>query len=193
EDHVTDGLSDPWKKVVYKVLQNLDSMVEPSDFPCWRTVDKALTVLKEARETEQDVFLWLDSFQPHEPWCPPAEFDTYADPAYTGPTVVMPQGGPTSAWGDESVAGRTRSLYAGEAAYVDHCMGRLFSGMREMGYFDDSVVVILSDHGHPLGDHGKFLKGPDRMYSELLKVPFIVRLPGGEHGGKRVRDLARFP
>jgi len=62
-----------------------------------------------------------------------------------------------------------------------------------MGYFDDSAIVVLSDHGHPLSDHGKFLKGPDRMYNELLKVPFMVRLPGGAHGGRRVKDLACFP
>ena len=55
------------------------------------------------------------------------------------------------------------------------------------------MIVILSDHGHPLGDHGKFLKGADRMYSELLKVPFIVRLPGGQYGGRRTEALGRFP
>jgi arylsulfatase A-like enzyme len=66
-------------------------------------------------------------------------------------------------------------------------------GMRQMGCFEDTLIVVLSDHGHPLWDHGKFLKGPDRMYSELLKVPFIVRLPGGAKGGRRVSALGRFP
>jgi arylsulfatase A-like enzyme len=75
---------------------------------------------------------------------------------------------------------------------VDDCLGKLFAGMRQMGYFDDSVIVLLSDHGHPLADHGKFLKGPDRMYSELLKVPFIVRLPGGQYGPRRATGLGRF-
>jgi arylsulfatase A-like enzyme len=105
----------------------------------------------------------------------------------------MPPGGPMEKWGAEAEIECVRSLYAGEAAYVDHCLGRLFQAMRDLGYFEDTVIVILSDHGHPLGDHGKFLKGPDRMYSELLKVPFIVRLPGGRHGGRRVYALGRFP
>ena len=62
-----------------------------------------------------------------------------------------------------------RGLYAGEAAFVDHCLGRLFDALRDLGYYEDSVIVLTADHGHPLADHGKFLKGGDRMYSELLR------------------------
>ncbi len=192
EDHVTDRMPEAWHANVRKVLRNLDGRTEPEDFPCRQTMDRALEVLSDARREEKPLFLWIDTFQPHEPWCPPAKFDTYADPSYSGPKVVMPPGGPCDAWADEAVVARVRSLYAGEAAYTDDCVGRLFDAMREMGYFDDTVVVVLSDHGHPLADHGKFLKGSDRMYSELLKVPFIVRLPGGEGGGRRATDLARF-
>jgi arylsulfatase A-like enzyme len=193
EDHITDRMPRYWLESVRKVLRNLDGRVAPEDFPCWQTVDKALEVLRHAREDKRQLFLWLDTFQPHEPWCPPAKFDTFGDPDYAGPKVVMPPGGLASTWGDDNVSARIKSLYAGEAAYTDHCMGRLLDGMREMGYFDDSLIVILSDHGHPLADHGKFLKGGDRLYSELLKVPFVMRLPGGEHGGRRVQTLGRFP
>jgi len=193
EDHITDRMPKTWHESVRKVLRNLDGRTAPEDFPCWQTVDKALEVLRHARQDKRKLFLWLDTFQPHEPWCPPAKFDTFGDPDYAGPKVVMPPGGLASTWADENVSARTRSLYAGEAAYTDHCMGRLLDGMREMGYFDDSLIVILSDHGHPLADHGKFLKGGDRLYSELLKVPFVMRLPRGEHGGRRVQTLGRFP
>ncbi|KKO03463.1 hypothetical protein LCGC14_0093870 [marine sediment metagenome] len=193
EDHLTDGIPASWRESVHQALLSLDGRTEPEDFPCWQTMTAALDVLAQARDAKRDVFLWLDTFQPHEPWCPPATFDTFGDPSYDGPKVIMPPGGPASAWGDHAVLDRTRSLYAGEAAYTDACLGRLFDGMRQMGYLDDSVIVILSDHGHPLGDHGKFLKGPDRVYSELLKVPFILRLPGGAHGGRRVKALGRFP
>ncbi|MHC4563578.1 MAG: sulfatase, partial [Planctomycetota bacterium] len=193
EGHITPGMPESWHMSVMQALRSLDGRVEPEDFPCWQTMTAALETLKQAREAERDVFMWVDTFQPHEPWCPPAKFDTFGDPNYDGPKAVMPPGGPADKWGDEATQARTRSLYAGEAAYTDACLGLLFDGMREMGYFDDSVIVILSDHGHPLGDHGKFLKGPDRTYSELLKVPFIVRMPGGAGGGRRVGTLGRFP
>jgi len=192
QDHITDRMPEHWHQNVLTALRNLDGRTEPEDFPCRQTMDQSLRVLEYARRDARELYLWIDTFQPHEPWCPPARFDTYGEADYSGPKVVMPPGGPADAWATEEVIQRTRSLYAGEAAYVDHCVGHLFDGMKQMGYFDSSVVVVLSDHGHPLADHGKFLKGPDRMYSELLKVPFIVRLPGGEHGGRRVTDLARF-
>jgi arylsulfatase A-like enzyme len=193
EDHLTDRMPERWHRVVLAALRNLDGRVEPEDFPCWQTMAQALGVMEDARRDGRPLFLWIDTFQPHEPWCPPAKFDTFADPAYTGPKVVMPPGGAAEDWGSPDEVRRVQSLYAGEAAYVDHCVGHLFEGMRAMGYFDDSVVVVLSDHGHPLCDHGKFLKGPDRMYSELLKVPFVVRLPGGARGGRRTTALGRFP
>jgi len=51
---------------------------------------------------------------------------------------------------------------------------------------------VLADHGHPLADHGKFLKGADRLYNELLKVPFLIRPPGGDHG-RLSRAIVQFP
>jgi len=192
-DHVNDRIPDWWHKPVLTALRNLDGRVEPEDFPCFQTMARSLEVLQDARAAGKPLFMWIDTFQPHEPWCPPDKFDTFAEPGYTGAKIVLPPGGPAEKWAGQAEINRVRSLYAGEAAYVDFCLGKLFEGMRRMGYFDDSVIVVLSDHGHPLADHGKFLKGPDRMYSELLKVPFIVRLPGGAHGGRRVSDLGRFP
>ncbi|MCY3020487.1 MAG: sulfatase-like hydrolase/transferase [Planctomycetota bacterium] len=193
EDHINARIPEHWHRLVLAALRNLDDRVAPEDYPCWKTMQTALNVLDDARAAKRPVFLWVDTFQPHEPWCPPAKFDTFGDPSYSGPKIVLPPGGPAEAWGSEPEFRRICSLYAGEAAYTDYCVGHLLKGMRQMGYFDDTLIVVLSDHGHPLCDHGKFLKGPDRMYSELLKVPFIVRLPGGAKGGRRVSALGRFP
>lgn len=191
-DHVTDRMPQPWLAKVATALRNLDGRVEPEDFPCRQTIAKAVEMLAAARAAKRPLFLWIDTFQPHEPWCPPARFDTFADPKYTGPKIILPPGGPAASWGTPEQHDRIRSLYAGEVAYVDYCVGALLDGMRNTGYMDDTLMVILSDHGHPLADHGKFLKGTDRLYSELLKVPFMIRLPKGAHGGRRVADLARF-
>jgi arylsulfatase A-like enzyme len=50
---------------------------------------------------------------------------------------------------------------------------------------------LTADHGHPLADHGKFLKGGDRLYNELLKAPFMIRLPGGQ-GARRSGAVVQF-
>src|SRR5207248_4014812 len=107
------------------------------------------------------------------------------DPDYKGKRLIMPLGGLAEKWATPEEQREVRALYAGEASFVDDCLGRLFKTLEEQGYYDDSIILVMADHGHPLGDHGKFLKGADRLYSELLKVPFMVRLPGARVKGRR--------
>ena len=77
--------------------------------------------------------LWVDSFDPHEPWNPVPEFDTYTDPAYRGPRLIMPMGGPSEDWASSDEISQIQGLYAGECAFVDHCLGRLFEALRKLG------------------------------------------------------------
>ena len=72
-------------------------------------------------------------------------------------------------------------------------MGEFIKKLRDTGVYEESLIFFLSDHGHPLADHGKFLKGPDRLHSELLKVPFGFKLPGQDHAGCRIKQIAQFP
>ena len=87
--------------------------------------------------------LWIDCFDPHEPWDPPARFDTYTDPAYTGPRLILPMGGLTRTWATPEETRFMRGLYAGEVEFVDYCLERLFAGLRDLGYPDDSIVLVL--------------------------------------------------
>ncbi|MFO8006798.1 MAG: sulfatase [Candidatus Brocadiia bacterium] len=192
EDHVNEHYDATWRGRVLQYLKNTDGWTEPEDFACFRTMDTALTWLRDNRSQEPK-FLWIDTFQNHEPWMPPERFDRYVPEDYSGPRFILPMGGNALDWADEDAVECVRGLYAGEAGYVDWCLGHLFDGMRELGYMDDTLICVLSDHGHPLADHDKFLKGGDRMYNELLKVPLILRFPGGEHGGQRLDALAQFP
>lgn len=189
-DFVNDAYDVTWRDRVAQYLANTDDFTEETKWFSAQLVEKAIAWLKGNRDQER-VFLWLDSFEPHEPWDPPARWDTYGDSSYSGPRLILPMGGPMERWASEDEVRRIRSLYAGEVAFVDHCLGRLFDSLAELGYLEDSLIAITSDHGHPLGDHGKFLKGSDRMYSELLKCPFLVRLPGGA-GARQTHALAQF-
>jgi arylsulfatase A-like enzyme len=191
DDYVNEHYSDVWRNRVAQFLANTDDFQREEDWFPAKVVDEAVHWLERNRSHKRK-FLWIDSFEPHEPWDPPARFDVYRDPSYRGKRLIMPMGGKYDTWATEAAARDIQGLYAGEAAFVDHCLGRLFEALETLGYLDDSIVVITADHGHPLGDHGKFLKGADRMYSELLKVPFMVRLPGGEHGGRRTGALVQF-
>ena len=191
DDYVNAHFDDLWRRRVGQFLANTDDFAQESHWFAAQVVDESIAWLK-ANRVHGQVFLWIDSFDPHEPWDPPARWDTYRDPSYRGPRLIMPMGGPMSAWATLDEIRQIRGLYAGEVAFVDHCLGRLFDALGELGYLDDSVVIVTNDHGHPLGDHSKFLKGGDRMYSELLKCPFLVRLPGGRNGGRETEALVQF-
>ena len=190
EDYVNENYPEKWRRLVARFLANTDDFESEEDYFPARVVGEAVEWLEKNRVHER-IFLWFDSFDPHEPWDPPPRFDTYTDPGYEGPRLILPMGGYARDWATEEEIRYIRGLYAGEVSFVDHCLGELFKRLEELGYFDDSLIILTSDHGHPLADHGKFLKGADRMYSELLKVPFMVYYPDCEH---RVVDaLIQFP
>jgi arylsulfatase A-like enzyme len=191
DDYVNAHFDDMWRRRVAQFLANTDDFSDESHWFPAQVVDQSIAWLKANRGHDR-IFLWMDSFDPHEPWDPPARWDTYGDANYRGPRIIMPMGGPMASWASPEEIRLIRGLYAGEAAFVDHCLGRLFATLGELGYLDDSFIVVTNDHGHPLGDHDKFLKGGDRMYNELLKCPFLVRLPGGR-AARHTDALVQFP
>jgi len=78
------------------------------------------------------------------------------------------------------------NAYDGEVAYADEIVGRLFGDLKQRGWYDEATIVVLSDHGEGLGDHieeehGLFL------YEEVVRVPWMMKLPGGRSAGQRVR------
>jgi len=190
DDYVNEHYDPTWRGRVAQFLANTDDFTREEDWFPAKVVDEAIGWLAKNRGHRR-VFCWIDSFDPHEPWNPTPEFDTYTDPDYRGKRLVMPMGGPAERWATPQEIRHIQGLYAGEAAFVDHCLGRLFQALADLGYTDDSVIVLASDHGHPLADHGKFLKGGDRLYNELLRVPFMIRLPGGQ-GAHRTEAIVQF-
>jgi len=82
--------------------------------------------------------------------------------------------------------------YDGGVWYADSKLGRLFEEMSARGLFEDTIVVVTSDHGESLRERDPvwFTHDP-YLYEETLHVPLFVRLPGGERGGEVRADLAR--
>ncbi len=187
EDYVTKDYytnyagSRSYAELVAQFLANIDDWRGEEDWFAARVFRAASEWVRRAYKSGGRFMLWVDSFDPHEPWIPPPRFDKYTDPGYKGPKLIMPMGGEASKWFTEEQVNYIRGLYAGEVAYVDHYFGEFYNTLRDLGLLEQSIIILLADHGHPLADHGKFLKGGDRLYNELLKVPFMVRLPNGRH------------
>ena len=78
--------------------------------------------------------------------------------------------------------------YDGEIAYADEIVGRLFDRLRAMGVYDRATIVLLSDHGEGLGDHGEQEHGLF-LYHETTHVPLIIKLPGRQQARRETSPV----
>ena len=82
--------------------------------------------------------------------------------------------------------------YDGGLAYLDQQIGALLDALDRAGVLDDTVVVITADHGEVLDEHFEEWYSHDPyLVEENLRVPLLLRLPGGAHAGTRVPDLVQ--
>lgn len=149
-----------------------------------RTADLACRWLEENHRT-RGFLLWIDFFDPHEPWDPPEFYVRRYDPDYRGIPMFHPNYGPADAYSGEELR-NLRAHYAGEASFVSRCVGRVFDRIDDLGLFDDTLVVFTSDHGIFLGEHNRTGKSnihpaDERtwpLYDVVSHVPLMVSAPG---------------
>ena len=100
-------------------------------------------------------FVWIHLYDPHDPYEPPAPFSlTYKD-----------------------------RLYDGEIAYADSALGNFVSYLKKHGWYGNSLIVVVGDHGEGLGEHHENTHGIF-LYDSTTHVPLIVKLPQGSDAGK---------
>jgi arylsulfatase A-like enzyme len=137
-------------------------------------------------------FLWVDFFDPHEPWDPPEYLVRRYDPDYDGTPMIHPNYGRSGDY-TEAELRNLRAHYCAEAELIDRWLGRVLQKIDDLGLWEDSVVVITSDHGMSLGEHGRTGKSNISdadsrywpIYPEIGHVPFLVAapdVPRADHG-----------
>jgi len=109
-------------------------------------------------------FLWVHLFDPHDPYTPPPPYDRQY----------------------------SSRPYDGEIAYTDENVGRLVDGLKKNGLYDNCLIVLMSDHGEGLGEHGEKTHG-FFIYDSTLRIPLIFKLPGTDAPhGKRLAGPLRI-
>lgn len=162
-----------------------------------RTMTTAMEWLERNRDNKP-FFLYVDTFDPHEPWDAPQWYIDRYNPGYSGDVVSYPVYGPADYLSSAELQ-HVRALYAAEVTLVDRWLGRLFEKIEDMGLLKDTVVIFTSDHGFLHGEHGWMGKSHITptwsryipLYEEIARVPFLVRGPGVEAG--RCRQLVQTP
>jgi len=158
---------------------------ESEYFPA-KTIGEATRWLEDNHDAEK-FLLWIELFDPHEPWDPPGKYyDMYRNPDYDGPRIITP-------WFHSVVAEDytpqeledIRALYAGEVSLVDHWVGELVKKIRGLGLDSDTVIIFTSDHGTMLGERGcvtKDTRVKNTLSQYISNVPLIIRHPDGPSG-----------
>ncbi|MEE8311024.1 MAG: sulfatase, partial [Candidatus Binatia bacterium] len=149
--------------------------------------DTALaTVDSEASGTTSSLLLWVHYMDMHMPYPPvPSEADD-ARGASTTSRIVADfsthkadrQRIYFDAPYDAAEIEATRAQYDAAATRVDRAVGRLLDGLGRRGLLDDAIVVVLSDHGEALGDHGLFFALHFNVYDEHARVLLLLSAPG---------------
>ncbi|WP_372630642.1 sulfatase [Cohnella sp.] len=161
---------------------------EEADYPGPRTMQAACRWLEDNREADR-FFLMVEAFDPHEPFDTPQTYlDLYGDD-YTGPRYTWPRYG--RATDSPEAALHLQRRYAAKVTMIDRWLGELLDKMDELGMWDDTLVVLTTDHGFLLGEHGMTGKNVMHVYNEIAHLPLMLHVPGVPAEGRRIGALTQ--
>jgi arylsulfatase A-like enzyme len=130
--------------------------------------------------------LIVDTYEPHEPWTPPPRY-TRMYGHWHGREPSMPLYGRASNWLGPRERGpvirRMQQLYAAEVTMTDHWLGVLIERLHELNLERETAIVLVSDHGILLGEHGWTGKVSTALYPALTNVPLVVVDPARRAAG----------
>jgi len=133
-------------------------------------------------------FLFLHTYQVHQPYEPPPPYDTLFDPDYRGPYekrfTDRDRYEVEQAHGlDQAGLRHVQALYDGEIRAMDDAVGDLLAFLRANRLDRQTCVFFTSDHGEEFDEHGDLGHQHSKLYEELIHVPLIVWCPSRFHGG----------
>lgn len=166
-----------------------DGTLDESQWTVALTFDRAASWI-EANHSRPDFFLHIDSFSPHEPWEPPErlvkQFDPggYDVPEYFPSLPYMP----TAETGlTEDQIRHSQALYAASVVHTDECLGRVFDALDRHELWDNTLVILVTDHGTYNGGRGLVGKLQTHQFDAVAHIPFIVAHPQFGHGERRTQ------
>jgi arylsulfatase A-like enzyme len=192
--HIPSGLKEHKRlwDFLRRYLTNNAYRVSEADYYPARVFGEAARWVSDNQDAEK-CFLVVDSFDPHEPWDPPRYYRALYDPEEMD---VDPIQSPYDRWRKHFTPREVKRLqanYAGEVTMVDRWFGHFMEALRVSGRLQDSVVAVISDHGHNLGhdpgDKGLVSKQGYPMTHAVADLVLMIRHPKGEGAATRCDAL----
>lgn len=167
-----------------------DFLKDEADFPTAKCFAAAFEFLDLNAETD-NWFMQLECFDPHEPFVAPERFRDAYRSGYNGKILDWPNYERTCE-SPEEIA-EIRGNYAALVAMCDEYFGKLLDQFDARGLWEDTALVLSTDHGFLLSEHEWWGKNRMPYYEEISHIPLMIWHPGrGEAGGRRA-SLTQTP
>ncbi|MFC1735185.1 sulfatase [Candidatus Hydrogenedentota bacterium] len=180
-------------ETIGQYCMNTQDVQRDEDYFCGRTISRGMDWLKDNAGRGPFV-LWLELFDPHEPWDAPERFnEMYGAKHPECDHFLFAYGLPVEDMTQEDID-LLKFFYAAEITFTDMWIGKLLDRIEEMDLLKDTLVVFTSDHGVLMGEEGCIHKREHSLGSNVTNIPLIIRHPDVEQfGGKRSDALVSAP
>lgn len=158
----------------------------------WGTDEKLYPTTKTFKSAEEwleknkgkdDFFLMVEVFDPHEPFDVPDEYMSLYGDSYEGPYFETPNYSEVDV--PEEALQHIRNRYAALLTMTDNNFGKLIEKLKKLDMYDDTLIIVTSDHGYFLGERNLFGKNYMHSYNEVAAIPLFLRDPNGMKIGER--------
>jgi arylsulfatase A-like enzyme len=188
---------------VQLLLNRLDVKTDELTTRCLRAADidgRAFTLLDQAKQAGP-FFLFVNYMDAHGPYVLPAPFNkmfTDRDPQFKTADIWEMTWDVLSGKHQVSEAEKSHlvSQYDGGIAYEDEEIGKLLARLRELGAYENTLIIITGDHGETFGEHDLMQHGMGAVYQDLVHVPLLIKYPSqkdGHHSDALVSQVDLMP
>ncbi len=167
-------VSEERRDLYYQHIINRESIKDEDDFPSVGCFSKAFEFLDVNRGSD-DWLLQIETFDPHEPFFAPERFKDQFKTDWQGPIRDWPRYGRIDEMLDECE--ELRANYYAVVALCDDLLGRLLDYFDAHNLWEDTALVLTTDHGFLLGEHDFWAKNRMNMYEEVSHIPFFLYHP----------------
>ncbi|TVQ41186.1 MAG: sulfatase [Spirochaetaceae bacterium] len=147
-----------------------------STFPQTVTLESGIAFIDKNAEAD-NWLLQIETFDPHEPFFLPEEYQKDVNDGYQGKHFDWPPY--TRVTEPPEAVEHAREMYRSLLKVCDRSLGRVLDAFDRHNLWGDTMLVVCTDHGFLLGEHGWWAKGIQPYYNELAHIPFFIHDPSG--------------
>ncbi len=160
---------------------NKSTFFSENEYPTPKTFEKACEWAEDNKNSD-NFFLMVEGFDPHEPFDCPQEYINLYEDKYEGTPYNW------SSYDDvcepPDAVEHLRNTYKATLTMTDKWLGKFIDSLKENNLFEDSMIILTTDHGHMLGEHNHIGKNVFQAYNEMSNIPLFIKMPKSKHKGE---------